>query len=162
MNENAYVELLRGLLASGAEARQNAVAISAEATAAYPHSAELWCLRGDALQMATDLTMSPFPEEALACYERALDIDPASIEALESKGFFLDVAYDDFQAAERAFRQALALGGSVDTYVGLARVLAQAQRKQEALDLLDPSQCPFSDAQSVSTMRREIQKGIWD
>jgi thioredoxin-like negative regulator of GroEL len=43
---------------------------------------------------------------------------------------------DDPQSAEPAFRKAVDLGARSDSYVGLAQVLAELNRTEEALKLL--------------------------
>lgn len=160
MNEDDAISRLYELM-HGDAPPQAIVDLATEATRAFPLSAELWCMLGDALQLAADLPATGLPAAALKCYERAIELDPASVEALNAKAAFLDVAHDNFPAAEALYRRALALGGDVDTYTGLARVLAQSGECQAALDLLDERCCPFASDDSVIVMRREIAGGTW-
>ncbi len=119
-------------------------------------------IRGDAIQLCTDITSEPLSDEILECYRRAVELNSASIEGWESIGYFLDAARDDFAAASAAFQRAIALGGSPDSFAGLARVLAQMGDREQALKMLNPSHCQFSQAGSVVKMRAEIEAGLWN
>ena len=73
----------------------------------------------------------------------------------------LDTYYDDFTAAERAFRKAIALGSrGEDVYVGLARVLAQQGRSPSALRLLRRVELG-RPSDGIKSMIREVQDGLW-
>ena len=159
MDESDYIDRLEAMFPEEGEASAEAVCLAEEAVAAFPKCAKLWCLRGDLIQL------SAVPgyelEDARRSYEHALSVDARCAEAYESIGFFEDAGMDDPQAAEPAFRQAISLGAGVDSYCGLARVLAELNHTGEALKLLAPENCPYQDDAKVGEIREEIESGLW-
>ncbi len=99
--------------------------------------------------------------EAGHCYRRATELDPQYADAWESLGYYLDNYDEDIDAAEDAFRRAIETGGDADSYMGLARVLAQKGHKMDALKLLSPTECPYAEEQEVQDIRDEIEEGLW-
>lgn len=159
MTESEYIELLGDLWPTNENGTSpEAMRVAASAVAEHPESAKLWCMLGDLIQVAP-LGVSSSSHHPRECYEKAIAIDSAMPEAWESLGYFLDVINDDYAGAERAFRRALELEPSPTTYAGLARVLAEQGREEEALSLLEP--CTFSSDPEVQEMRNEIQEGLW-
>jgi len=67
----------------------------------------------------------------------------------------------DPASAEHPFQKAINRGAGVDTYCGLARVLAELNREEEALSLLVPSRCPYSEEPEIVKIRTEIERGMW-
>lgn len=125
----------------------------------WPDSDELWCLRGDLIQLCegeTDYDLA----DVFCSYQNAVVINPHSAEAHESLGYFYDVFENEFEKAESAFRQAIEFGAGADSFLGLARVLAQAGKSEEALNLL--SGCPFCDEVKVENLKHDIKSGGWD
>jgi tetratricopeptide (TPR) repeat protein len=127
-----------------------------------PSSPELWCFRGDLIQMCEDEEY--FDEhyeqsDALSSYRKAASLDPKCAEAFESSGMYLDTFEDDLDGAEQAFRQALAIEPRLWSFYGLARVLAQAGRETEGQDVL--KSCPFSGDENIVRLRGEIARGEW-
>lgn len=129
-----------------------------QAITACPESAELWCLRGDLIQLCDDETAYELMG-ALKSYQQAAVMNPNSFEAYEEMGYYHDVIENNFDEAELAFRKAIELGAGIDSFVGLARVLAQAGKQDESLLLL--SSCPYSTDSNIKEMEGEIKSGIW-
>jgi tetratricopeptide (TPR) repeat protein len=106
------------------------------------------------------------PDEALRCYEKAISIDPKFHEAYESIGYYHDTKYDhtfsDFEISDQMFRKAIDMGAGPDSYIGLARVLAETGRTMDALALLEPPSCPYANEPAVKAIREEIAKGHWN
>lgn len=105
MTESTYIEKLFDLWPTEGETSDEALALSDESVRAHPNSAKLWCMRGNLIllgpaDMPYDLA------DALACYERAVSIDPNFAEGYEEIGHFYDAVVPDPLRAERAFREA--------------------------------------------------------
>jgi Tfp pilus assembly protein PilF len=78
-------------------------------------SAELWILRGDALQLMDEDDL----EEVETSYRNALEIDPNSADAYESLAHFIFSVSDDPTEAIEYFRKAIALGAGDSAREGL-------------------------------------------
>ena len=130
-----------------------------EALVEHPASVRLWNRRGDFIQLLEEMDPPYSLSDALASYERARALDPTDSEAYESLGYFFDAVADRVGDAEDMFRKAIELGAGADSWAGLARVLAQLDRSEEALKLLEPGSCPYADAPSVVDVRWEINQG---
>lgn len=91
-------------------------------------SAELWILRGDAIQLseADDSDL----EEAARSYLEAIELDPGSAEAYESLGHFTFAVNDDPRESVEYFRKAIALGAGPSAREGLR----EAEEELEELD----------------------------
>ena len=87
-------------------------------------SAELLVLRGQLIQLVADGRPDEL-EEAFACYQEALELDPDSAEAHEELGHFLDDVADDPAEAASFFRRAIELGAGDSAREGLRDVLSQ-------------------------------------
>lgn len=161
MNADDYLDAVEALLASEEGVTDAAVDLAEEATRAHPASAELWCLRGRVLQLY-DGPREFTARDYVDSYEQALACDPANVVALEELGYQYDVYFNDFSSAESHFRRAIALGAGEDSYVGLARVLAQDGRADEALTHLSPAECIWSESEKIGEMRQEIASGSWN
>jgi len=157
-SEEEYVDAITHLLDGRKEAPSEVYPLIEEAIREHPASSELWCLRGDAIYFGNG---SPYTwGDMLASYERAAEVNPCCAEAYESIGRYHDVFTEDLPKAEEAFRKALALGAGWISVYGLARVLAQMRRRDEALDLLgDPLP---GEEEDISEIRREVLTGIWE
>ena len=82
-------------------------------------SAELWILRGDAIQLIDDEEDVDL-DEVEASYLAALELDPNSADAYESLGHFAFGVADDPRAAAEYFRAAIARGAGKGAREGLA------------------------------------------
>jgi tetratricopeptide (TPR) repeat protein len=162
MIEDGYIDAIEALWPSGKgeHSSPELLRLSEEAVEACPTSAELWVMRGNVIELADESCPIPL-EEALGCYRRALTIDPGCSDALEEIGFFYDVHTNDLESAESSFRAAIALGGSASSFAGLARVLQEMGRSEEALGLLSAESCPYHEDPTVSGRRKEIEAGEW-
>jgi tetratricopeptide (TPR) repeat protein len=105
MKESDYIEKLFALWPAEGETSDEALALADGAVRAHPDSARLWCMRGDLIQLGSaDIPYSL--EDALACYERAVSIDPGFAEGYEGIGHFYDAVMPNPSRARRAFREA--------------------------------------------------------
>ena len=129
----------------------------------YPSSSILHYLRGDLYQLEHGPGSDSFnPNVVLEFYRRASLLDEENPEPLIEMGYLYDVYFDAFEEAERAFRKAIALGADHSAYVGLARVLAETGRTDEAYAVLNADRCPFSGHSDVADIKQEIGDGMWD
>ena len=108
MTERAYIERLTSLWPVDGETSKEAQALADEAVRAFPRSAELWCMRGDLIQLGSADCVYGL-EDALACYEQATSVDPKFAEAYEEIGHFYDAVVPDPKRARSAFRKAASL-----------------------------------------------------
>jgi tetratricopeptide (TPR) repeat protein len=86
------------------------IALADEAVRAFPLSARLSVMRGNLIQLGpTDCPYSL--DDALACYQKAIEIDPEFAEGWEDIGHFHHAVLDDEAAARRYFLEAERLRG---------------------------------------------------
>jgi tetratricopeptide (TPR) repeat protein len=156
--EEEYIRAITRLLNGRNEAPPEVFPLLDEALREHPASSELWCLRGDVIYFSHDDHFHP--EDMLASYERAAELHPSCAEAYESIGRYHDVFSEDLPKAEEAFRKALTLGAGWVSVYGLARVLAQLDRREEALSLLGEP-IPGEEA-DIADLRQEILSGLWN
>jgi tetratricopeptide (TPR) repeat protein len=108
MNESDYIAELSSLWPNESETSKEALALADTAVRMFPDSAKLWCMRGDLIQLGpADIHYGL--EEALACYERAVSIDPQFAEGYEEIGHFFDAVMPNPKRARRAFGQAASI-----------------------------------------------------
>jgi len=105
MSEEEYIRELRERTTVGNGASLEIVALADEAVRDFPRSAKLWCLRGDLIQLGPENTPHSL-DDALACFQRAIEIDPGFAEAWEELGHFYHVVLDDETGAQPYFREA--------------------------------------------------------
>ncbi|HKC62397.1 MAG TPA: tetratricopeptide repeat protein [Pyrinomonadaceae bacterium] len=105
MKELDYINKLAALWPTEGETSGEALALADEAVRTYPNSAKLWCMRGDLIQLGSE-DISYSLEDALACYEKAVSIDPNFAEGHEEIGHFCDAVIPNPTRARRAFREA--------------------------------------------------------
>lgn len=161
MTECEYIELLESQWPSSKRASASIIQLAREATRAHSNSYRLRCMLADLLQLDGDIGSHAHDQEIINLYQSAMLLDESDFTAAESLGFFSDALLEDFDLAERCFRQAILLGAGGDSYAGLARVLAQQGRRAEALLLLHQDTCPVWSESSVAKMRMEIARGDW-
>ena len=140
-----------------AVAADRALKLAESALREFPESSILWQIRGELLQLSNQYDRSTVVQS----FERSIALDSKNAEAHESYASFLDAAVEDFPKAEMHYRVALALGGGCDTYVGLALVLAEQGKTEEALAALAPERCPFAYTTEVNQIKNEIEQGQW-
>jgi tetratricopeptide (TPR) repeat protein len=92
-------------------------------------SAELLVLRGQLIQLVAGDRPEDL-DEALACYQEALELDPGSAEAHEEIGHFLDDVADDPAEAVPFFRKAIELGAGPTAEEGLRASLHQLESEE--------------------------------
>ncbi len=91
-------------------------------------SVEMLILRGQLIQLVADGGDDEL-DEAFACYQEAIELDPASAEAHEEIGHFLDDVADEPAEAVPFFRKAIELGAGASAQEGLRDVLHQLDRE---------------------------------
>jgi len=92
-------------------------------------SVELLILRGQLIQLVADGRPDEL-EEAFACYQEALELDPRSAEAHEEIGHFLDDVAEEPGEAVPFFRKAIELGAGPSAHEGLREVLSQLESEE--------------------------------
>jgi tetratricopeptide (TPR) repeat protein len=114
MTETDYISELKSCWprdeAGKREASMETLALADAAVRAFPRSAPLWVIRGNLLQLGPQ-DCPLLLEESLACYKKAIEIDPQCAEAWEEAGHFYDAVLDDENAARPFFEQAARLRG---------------------------------------------------
>ncbi len=108
--DQRIVEIRRRVAREGAGRREDIDEVDDILEAEGP-SAELLILRGQLIQLVADGRPDAL-EEAFACYEEALDLEPDSASAHEEIGHFLDDIADEPREAVSFFRKAIELGAS--------------------------------------------------
>jgi tetratricopeptide (TPR) repeat protein len=126
----------------------------------YPESSTFWYDLGIIMQRC-EVHRGYSGEDYLRCYKNAIRCDSSNWEAYQELGYVLDVHFDDYDGAERAFRTAIELGGGAESYFGLARVLAQAGRMAEAIHSVSKDVCAYHDDAAIEKLRAEILAGDW-
>ena len=118
MSENDYITELKARWPQTSDASLETIALADEALRAFPQSPRLWCIRGDLIQLGPKSSPHNL-DDALACYQRAIEIAPQFVEAWESIGHFHKAVLDDEATAQRFFSEAKKLKGHP---CGLTRV----------------------------------------
>jgi hypothetical protein len=79
VTENDYIEELKNRWPRTTETKAalETVALADEATRAFPGSPKLWCMRGNLIELGPENSPHGL-DEALASYERAIEVDPLS------------------------------------------------------------------------------------
>lgn len=159
LTEQDYIDrlLLNWPESSQDVAPQSLIDLAEEAVDRHPQSWSLWHYLGNIYVMSSSANQPR--HDPTDCYQRAVSLNPMALDAWESLGCWLDIK-EQFHSAEDAFRHAISLGGSPDSYAGLARVCAQTGRQEEAMRVLRVD-CPFATHPLVKTTRREIEQGVW-
>jgi tetratricopeptide (TPR) repeat protein len=91
---------------------------------------DLLIFRGQLIQLVADEDPEAL-DEAFACYQEAVELDPTSAEAHEEIAHFLDDVADEPEEAEAFFRKAIELGAGDTAREGLAQVLGQLGRTDD-------------------------------
>ena len=109
MTEQEHIDRIRHSLPENGHASSAHLDAVDEALRQHPDSTRLWCLRGDLIQLSDDVDDGRELADAQRSYERALQIDPECLEAVEELGHFLDAVMDDPKSARPYFRHAAKL-----------------------------------------------------
>jgi tetratricopeptide (TPR) repeat protein len=158
VTEEAYLKELSRLFRESSDAgvSSDVMAIVEQAVAAFPGSARLWCRRGDLIQLGSEDTAELYTlGDARTSYERALQLVPEHVEALESLGHFFDAVEPDPVAAEGYFVKAVERGASRPAFISLAELYLEQGRTAEAIALLGIERCPYHDDPEVAMVRRQ-------
>jgi tetratricopeptide (TPR) repeat protein len=130
------------------------------AVAEYPEESTFWYDLGIIMRRCGD-EYGYTPEDYLHSFENAVKCNSMNAEAYQELGYVLDVFFDDYCRAEQAFRRAIELGATHESYYGLARVLAQIGKRDDAIAILSESVCPCHAHPDIQSIRAEILDGDW-
>lgn len=158
MTESEYIDKLK--LLQSQEASPELLVLAEQAVSEFPNSAKLWCIRGNLIQLSS-IDAGYELEEALRSYEKAVSVDPKCSEAYEEIGYFYDTIMDAPKAAEPFFQKAIEFGAGAPSYHGLARVLAELNRAEEAVKLLSAENCSYHATADIVELIDEIRAGTW-
>jgi tetratricopeptide (TPR) repeat protein len=163
MSATSKVEsIMRIWPSEGAAPSNRLLRLMERAVGLHPCSARLWCLRGDLYQLQFAHPSREFdPRIPLRYYKKALVLNNRLADAHNEIGYLYDVYFEEYAQAECAFRAAISLGGDHTSYYGLARVLAEMGRSDEALSSLSPAQCPYINHPDINVVRTEIASQLW-
>ena len=127
------------------------LAVIANALKFHPNSSRLYSTYADACFLS-----DPNGTDAVTNHLRALELDPLNSEAYESLGYIYD-ANSDYAKAETCFRKALAAQERIDSFLGLASVLAAQNKPQEASSVLtEATNYVNSQSQKIENKRAEV------
>lgn len=160
MTEDEWDEAINEQWASEDDGVSAAIATARDGLKEHPQSPIILHMLGVLLERQ-DIVADADIDEALGLYQRAVEIDPSFALAWESIGYFLDTFREDFEAATDAFKRAITLGAGAWSYAGLARVLAQQDRRDEAMAILTKPRCPFPNEECIVRMRKQLESGYW-
>jgi tetratricopeptide (TPR) repeat protein len=90
---------------------------------------ELLLLRGQLIQLVSEGDSEEL-EEAFACYQDALELEPENASIHEEIGHFLDAFADDPAEAVIFFKKAIALGAGESAHEGLKEALSQLDTEE--------------------------------
>jgi tetratricopeptide (TPR) repeat protein len=105
MTEDGYIAELKSRWPQKSNATLETIALADEATRAFPQSPRLWCMRGNLIELGPENCPHSL-DDALASYQRAVEIDPQFTEAWEEIGYFYHNVLNDEVSAKPYFRQA--------------------------------------------------------
>ena len=131
-----------------------------KAVTEHPESSVFWYDLGIIMQRC-DEQYGYTAKDYLRCFENSVRLDPEYADAQQELGFVLDTYFDEYEKAEEAFKIAIELGAEHESYFGLARVLAQMGKTDEAIASLSESDCPFYNQPDIQELRAEILHGGW-
>ena len=86
------------------------ISLAGEAVRAFPLSVRLLVMRGNLIELGPENSPHSL-DDALACYQKAIEIDPQFAEAWEDIGYFQHTVLDDETAAQPYFHEAKRLRG---------------------------------------------------
>jgi tetratricopeptide (TPR) repeat protein len=93
-------------------------------------SVDALILRGQLIQLVDGEDSEVF-DEAFACFQEAVELDPTSADAFEELAHFMDDVADEPEEAEAFFRKAIELGAGETAREGLRDVLRQLGRADD-------------------------------
>ena len=160
MTEKGYISLVRSKVQAEDTIGNEIIELIDEAVSLYPQSSALWRLRGELILLGED-DKGYEPSDALSSYSKAIEIDPNCAKAYESIGYYYDAIDDDPEKAIGPFERAVELGAGVNSYVGLARVMAELKNDKKSIQAF-LNNSPFRETQEVKDIWAEIASGMYD
>jgi tetratricopeptide (TPR) repeat protein len=108
MTEAEYISEFKRRWPRDEETTLETLALADEAVRAFPTSARLWVVRGNLIQLGSESSPHSL-EDALASYQRAIEVAPEFAEAWEEVGYYYDAVLDDEATARKYFQEAARL-----------------------------------------------------
>ncbi len=98
---------------------------------------------------------------ALDYYQKAISLDDSNYLAYEAIGRYYDLLSDDLDKTILYFSEAIKRDGSIDSFLGCSRALAQNGKEEEALKLITEDECKYFDHSEILELKTEIENGEW-
>lgn len=124
-----------------------------------PH---LLILKGNCLELGSDIEGSPF-DEPKTLYASVLDHDPRNIDALLDYAWFIENMEDKPREARPLFKRALrkAERQFISVCEGYVQTIAETFSRKRALQVLDEIYARVRTNKALRKLRREIIEGVW-
>lgn len=113
MTEDEYIAELQKRWPRQGDAALETINLADEAVRRFPGSPKLLCMRGNLIELGPENCPHSL-DDALACYKRAIEIDPQFAEAWEEVGYFYHNVLDEEDVAKPYLREAERLKGLHD------------------------------------------------
>jgi hypothetical protein len=110
MTEQEYIDRIKLLIPDEGDVSLEALQLVEDGLREHPMSEHLWIWKGVLIQLGPENT--PYEqEEVLASYQKAIRINPHSVESHREIGHFYDAVMDDEAKAQEWFSKAEELNG---------------------------------------------------
>ena len=109
MKVEEHIASIKAMIPEGGFAPPAALLHAEAAIKQYPNAPELWCLRGDLIQLTDSVDDGYSLDDALSSYQQAIRIDPTYAEGYEEIGHYYNAVMDDEVRAQPYFDRAATL-----------------------------------------------------